>query len=106
MALGPALAAVRAGEHFTAARRGVHAPGLARVEGEREHGRPRLDAHVHKGPARAAVLAAEERAEVALEVRAAGHPDRPRLPGDLADVAAVRLALGIQRLEAMARPVA
>src|SRR5882672_10597907 len=55
---------------------------------------------------RAAVLAAEERAKVTLEVCATGHPDRPRLPGDLADVAAVRLALRIQRLEASARPVA
>src|SRR5438067_6939282 len=77
--LGPALAAIRAGEHLAAAGRRVHPLGLARVEGQREHRAPRLDAHVHPRPAGAAVLAAEERAEVALEVRAGGHPDGLRI---------------------------
>src|SRR5919198_25524 len=104
-ALGPAVAGVGAGEHLAAAGRRVHAPGLARLEGEREHRGPRLDAHVHAAPAGAAVLAAEERAEVALEIRAGGDPEGPRIAGDFMDVATVGLALGIQRLESRARPV-
>src|SRR5207244_1016388 len=39
--LGPALAAIRAGEHLAAAGRRVHPLGLARVEGQREHRAPR-----------------------------------------------------------------
>src|SRR5262245_7371789 len=56
----PALAAVLAGEDLAAAARTVHAPGLARVERDREHRGPGLDAHVHPGPAGAAVGAAEQ----------------------------------------------
>src|SRR2546426_9114165 len=104
-ALDPAVAAVRAGEDLAAAGRREHALGLARVEGQREHRGARLHAHVDPAPAGAAVLAAEERAEVALEVRAGGDPDGPRIAGDFVDVAAVGLALGIQRLEPRARPV-
>src|SRR2546421_12508599 len=103
--LGPALTAVGAGEDFTTAGRRVHVPGLARVEGEGEQRAPRLDAHVHPAPARAAVLAAEQRTELAREIRAGGHPDRLRITRHFTDVTAVRLALGVQRLEPGARPV-
>src|SRR5207237_3417767 len=44
-------------------------------------------------------------ADVALEIRAGGDPDGLGIPWDLADVAAVGLALGIERLEPGARPV-
>src|SRR5712692_1002925 len=46
VALDPALAAVLAGEHFADGGRAVHAPGLSRVEGDREHRGLGLDAHV------------------------------------------------------------
>src|SRR5258705_6065076 len=69
---GPTLAAILAAEHLTAAGRAVHALGLPRVEGEREHRGPRLHAHVDFRPAYAAVLAAEERADFALKVGARG----------------------------------
>src|SRR5207249_6852095 len=83
---GPALAAILAGEHLTAAGRTVHALRLPLVEGDGEHGGLRLDAHVHPGPARAAVGAAEQDAGVALEIRAGGHPDGLRITRDLTDV--------------------
>src|ERR671923_2212708 len=79
--LAPAVAPVRTGENLAAAGRAVHVLGLARVEGQREYRAPGLDAHVDTAPGGAAVLAAEQRAEVALEVRAGGHPDRPRIAG-------------------------
>src|SRR5438552_7348252 len=101
----PALPAVLAGEHFAAAGRAEHAPGLPRVEGEREHRRLRLHAHVHPTPARAAVLAAEQHADLALKGRARGHPDRLRVARSLADIAAVRLSVGVERLESRAGPV-
>src|SRR5262249_34980820 len=56
-------------------------------------------------PRRAAVLAAEQHTGVALEIGAGRHPDRPRITGDLTDVAAVGLVLVVQRLQARARPV-
>src|SRR4029077_6599152 len=90
---------------LTAVGRAEHAPGLPRIEREREHGGLRLDAHLHPAPARAAVLAAKERADVALKIRARGHPDGLRIAGNLADVAAVGLALRVQRLDPRARPV-
>src|SRR6266850_1378871 len=102
---GPTLAAILAAEHLTAAGRAVHALGLPRVEGEREHRGPRLHAHVDFRPAHAAVLAAEQHADFALKVGARGHPDGLRIAGDLADVAAVGLPVGIQRLEPSAGPV-
>src|SRR5437660_11245339 len=101
----PALPAVLAGEHFAAAGRAEHAPGLPRVEGEREHRRPRLHTHVHPTPARAAVLASEQHADLALEIGARGHPDRLRVARSLADIAAVGLPVGIERLEPRAGPV-
>src|SRR5438105_9523435 len=94
--LGPALARVLAREDLAAARRAEHALRLTLVEREREHRGLRLDAHVDTGPARAAVLAAEEHADVALEIRAGGQPDRLRIARRLANVAAVGLALRIE----------
>src|SRR6266850_388318 len=102
---GPTLAAVLAGEHLAAAGRAVHAPGLSLVEGDGEHGGLWLDAHVDSSPAHAAVLAAEQDADVALEVRTRGHPDGLWITRDFADITAVGLSLGIQRLEPGARPV-
>src|SRR5262245_8785319 len=101
----PALAAVVAAEDLAAAGRAVHVPGLARVEGEREHRGARLHAHVDLCPAGAAVLAAEQHADLALEIRARGHPDRLRVAGSLADVAAIGLPVGVQGLEPRAGPV-
>src|SRR5437899_5385528 len=72
--LGPALTAIRTGEHFTAAGRTVHVLGLTRVEGDGDHRRLWLDAHVHPPPARAPVRPAEQGAEPAREIRAASHP--------------------------------
>src|SRR5262245_12744002 len=103
--LHPTPAAVLAGEYLAAAARAVHAAGLPLVEGDGEHRGLRLNAHVRPRPARAAVGGAEQGAAIALEVRAGGHPDRPRIARDLADVAAVCLTLGIQRLEAGTGPV-
>src|SRR3989454_3784966 len=103
--LGPALANILTGEHLTTAGRTVHAPGLPLVEGDSEDGGLWLDAHVHPSPAQAAVLAAEQNADVALEIRTCGHPDGLRITRDLADIAAVGLSLGIQRLEPGAGPV-
>src|SRR5207249_5575661 len=103
--LGPTLAAILTGEHLTTAARTVHAPGLPLVEGDGEDGGLGLDAHVHPSPAQAAVLAAEQDADVALEIRTCGHPDGLRIPRDLADITAVGLSLGIQRLEPRAGPV-
>src|SRR6266508_966570 len=103
--LGPAPAAVLAGEHLTAAGRAVHAPGLPLVEGESEDRGLGLDTHLDAGPARAAVGAAEQHAKLALEIRPGRHPDGLRIARDLADVAAVGLSVGIQRLEPGARPL-
>src|SRR2546426_6166658 len=103
--LGPVLATILTGEHFTAVGRTVHAPGLPLVEGDGEDGGLWLDAHVHPSPAQAAVLAAEQDADVALEIRTCGHPDGLRITRDLADITAVGLSLGIQRLEPGAGPV-
>src|SRR5437899_4348005 len=103
--LGPALANILTGEHLTTAGRTVHAPGLPLVEGDSEDGGLWLDAHVYPSPAQAAVLAAEQDADVALEIRTCGHPDGLRIPRDLADITAVGLSLGIQRLEPRAGPV-
>src|SRR2546421_6276065 len=102
---GPALAAILTGEHLAAAGRTVHPLRLSLVEGDGEHGGLGLDAHVHPSPARAAVLAAEQDADVALKTRPRGHPDRFRITWDLADVTAIGLALVIQRLEACPGPV-
>src|SRR5207244_4469959 len=104
-ALGPALARVLAREDLTAARRAEHPLRLTFVEREREDRGLGLHAHVHARPARAAVLAAEEDTDVALEIRAGGQPDRLRIARRLANVAAVGLALRIQRLETTAGPV-
>src|SRR5882724_8000175 len=101
----PALAAVLAGEHFAAAGGAEHAPGLTRIEGEREHRGLRLHAHVHATPAHAAVLASEQHADLALKRGARGHPDRLRVAGSLADIAAVGLSVRIQGLEPPAGPV-
>src|SRR2546426_5947272 len=103
--LGPALANILTGEHLTTAGRTVHAPGLPLVEGDGEDGGLWLDAHVHPSPAQAAVLAAEQNADVALEIRTGGDPDGLRITRDLADITAVGLSLGIQRLEPGAGPV-
>src|SRR5882672_4232313 len=92
----PALPAVLAAEHLAAAGGAVHAFGLPRVEGEREYRGPRLHAHVDFRPAHA---------DFALKVGARGHPDGLRIAGGLADVAAVGLPVGIQRLEPSAGPV-
>src|SRR5262249_34841284 len=101
----PDLAAVLACEYLAGAARAVHAPGLPLVERDREHRRLGFHAHVDARPARPAVAALEQRAQVALEIRATGHPDGPRIAGHLADVAAIRLPLGIERLESRAGPV-
>src|SRR3989454_9594219 len=103
--LGPALANILTGEHLTTAGRAVHAPGLPLVEGDGEDGGLWLDAHVQPSPAQAAVLAAEQDADVTLEIRTCGHPDGLRITRDLADITAVGLSLGIQRLEPGAGPV-
>src|SRR5712691_2789431 len=103
--LGPALANILTGEHLTTAGRTVHAPGLPLVEGDGEDGGLWLDAHVHPSPAQAAVLAAEQNADVALEIRTGGDPDGLRITRDLADITAVGLSFGIQRLEPGAGPV-
>src|SRR5215831_14275139 len=81
---GPALAAVLAREDLTAVGRAIHALPLPRVEREGEHRGLRLDSHVHASPARATVGAPVECADVALEVRAGGHPHGLRITGHLA----------------------
>src|SRR5713101_5072654 len=102
---GPTLAAILTGEHLATAGRTVHAPGLPLVEGDAEDGGLWLDAHVHPRLAHATVLAAEQDADVALEIRTCGHADGLRITGDLADITAVGLSLGIQRFEPGAGPV-
>src|SRR5262249_15239346 len=104
-ALDPALARVLAGEDLAAVRRAEHAPGLPRVEREREHGGLRIETHLRPGPAHAAVLAAEQGTDVALEVRAGRDPDGLGIARHLADVATVGLSLRVQRLDPRARPV-
>src|SRR5262245_40524902 len=86
-ALGPARAAVRAREYLAAARRAVHAPGLVPVKGDGEHGALRLDTHIDPLPARAAVVAAEQHADVAAEARTCRYPQGLRIPGNLPDIA-------------------
>src|SRR5215472_16542785 len=101
----PAPAAVLAREDLAAIRRAVHSLSLPWVEREREHGGLRLDAHVHAGPAGAAVGALVQRAHVALEIRAGCHPHGARITGHLADVATIRLSFLIHGVEPGARPV-
>src|SRR5215470_18122029 len=103
--LRPALPRVLAGEYLAATGGAVHSSGLPWVEGDGEDGGLRLHAHLHARPGGATVLAAEQNAELALEARAGRHPDGPRIAGDLTDVAAVGLPLGVQRLEPSAGPV-
>src|SRR5438132_5261658 len=102
---GPALATILTGEHLAAAGRTVHPLRLSLVEGEGEHGGPGLHAHIHPSPARAAVSAAEQDADVALETSPGCHPDGLRIAWHLANITAVGLPLGIQRLEPGAGPV-
>src|SRR5262252_2380576 len=103
--LRPALPGVLAGEHLAATGGAVHSSRLPWVEGDGEDGGLWLDAHLHPRPSGSTVLAAEQNAELALEARACRHPDGPRIAGNLADIAAVGLPLGIQRLEPRAGPV-
>src|SRR5215470_11160592 len=103
--LRPALTGVLAGEHLAATGGTVHSPRLPRVEGDGEDGGLRLHAHLHPRPGGAAVLAPEQNAQLALEARAGRHPDGPRLAGNLADITAVGLSLGVQRLEPRTGPV-
>src|SRR5882724_5160371 len=58
-----------------------------------------------RAPALAAVLASEQHADLALKRGARGHPDRLRVAGSLADIAAVGLSVRIQGLEPPAGPV-
>src|SRR5918996_3037123 len=103
--IGPAHAAILTGKHLAAAGRTEHPLRLPLVEGDGEDGGPGLDAHVHPRPARAAVPAAEQHADVALEIRPRGHPDGLRITWDFADIAAIGLSLGVQRFEPGAGPV-
>src|SRR5262249_49478215 len=105
-ALDPALATVLAREDLATVGRAEHPPGLPLVERQRNRGVFRIEPHLHPAPARTAFLAAEERAHVALEVRARRNPDSLRIARHLADVTAVGLSLRVQRLDPRARPVA
>src|SRR5262245_42669427 len=105
VALGPVLAAILTGEHLPATGRTVHTLGLAFVEGDGKYSGFGFDAHVHSRPVQAAVSAAEQDASVALEIRTSGHPDGLRITRDLADITAVSLPLGVQRLQAGGGPV-
>src|SRR5215470_6327042 len=55
MTLGPVVAAVLTGEHFTTAGRTVHALGLPFVEGDGKHSGFGLNAHLHLRPGQAAI---------------------------------------------------
>src|SRR5260370_14690102 len=94
----PALAAILRGENVPAGGRTVHTLGTPLVKGNGEHSALWLDAHVHPSPVQAAVGAAEQDTDVALEARTCGDPDGLRIPLHLADVAAVGLSPGTQRL--------
>src|SRR5215831_19209407 len=83
----PAAAAVLAREDLATVRRAVHPLPVPWIEREGEHGGLGLDPHVHSRPAGAAIGALVQRTDVALEVRAGGHPHGLRITGHLADVA-------------------
>ena len=69
------------------------------VEGQFEHRRSRLHAHIDAGPAIAAVPAVQQHAGIALKIGAGGNPDLARIAGYLADVAAIDLVLGVERFQ-------
>src|SRR5580658_9820155 len=93
---GPALTAVLAAVDLTAIGGAGHQPRPVLVEGEGEHGVRRLDAHVDLGPSVAAV---------ALEIAARRDKYFARIARDLANVAAVDLALFIHRFQRDVAPV-
>src|SRR5262249_13007825 len=105
VAFSPVVAAILAPERLASTGRAVHALGLALVERDREHRALRLDTHLDARPRRAAVGALEQHADLALEARACRDPDRLGIARRFADVAAIGLTFGIQRLEVRARPV-
>src|SRR5580658_5345429 len=102
---GPALTAVLAAVDLTAIGGAGHQPRPVLVEGEGEHGVRRLDAHVDLGPSVAAVAAGQQDASVALEIAARRDKYFARITRDLANVAAVDLALFIHRFQRDVAPV-
>src|SRR5262249_30099819 len=101
----PRAATILAREDLAAAGRTVHASGVSLVEDDAEHRGLRLEAHVDALPRHAAVTTAEQDADLTLEACPRSDPNLPRIPGDLTDVAAIRLPFRIQRLESRAGPV-
>src|SRR6266851_5462068 len=101
----PALTAVEARIDLAAVGGARHTLRLALVEGEREHRMRRLEPHLDPAPAVAAVAAVQQHADLALEAAARRHPQLARSARHRADVAAVDLPLGVERLQRHVPPV-
>src|SRR5271163_2401918 len=102
---GPALAAVAAAEDLAAVGGARHAGRLALIEGQGEHRMRRLQSHVDASPAVAAVGALQQHAGGALKAGSRRYPELARVTGNLADVAAINLPLGVHRFERHGPPV-
>src|SRR6266478_5992837 len=101
----PALAAVEAGIDLAAVGRARHALRLALVEGEGEHRMRRLEPHLDPAPAVATVAAVQQYSDLALEAAARRYPQLAWSARHRADVAAVYLPLGIERLQRHVPPM-
>src|SRR5438046_5211659 len=102
---GPRLAAVSAAVDLAAVGGAGHMGRPPLVEGQREHRVRRLQPHIDAGPAVAAVGALQQHADIALKAGPSRYPELARAARDLADVAAIDLAFGVERLERHGPPM-
>src|ERR1051325_9811469 len=103
--LPPIFAAIPAGPHLAAIGGAGHQARPALVEHHLEHRVRRWRADIDLCPAVASVLAVQQHAEIALEATARSDADMPRIAGHLADVTAIDLPLGVERLQRHVPPM-
>src|SRR5262249_24949273 len=78
---------------------------MAFIKGQGEHGMRRSVAHIDARPAVATIVTAQQHANFALEAASCRYPQLARSTWHLADVAAIDLTLGIQRIQRDVPPV-
>jgi hypothetical protein len=101
----PAFPAIEAAVNIAAIRRTGHPVWLALIEGQSKHGMGRLQAHFDADPGLAPIRASLQNAKITLEIQSSGHPKLSRIAGHLVNIAAIDLALGIDRLQRHVAPV-
>src|SRR5215469_4752821 len=101
----PSFASVAAAEYLAAIGGAGDAGRPALVEREREHRVLRPNTDIDARPAVAAVRALQQYADVALKTGARSNPELARAARNLADVAAINLPFGVERLERHGPPM-